>query len=91
MESSSSTPTHEQIAQRAREIYEQSGKVPGHDVENWLAAETQLAAAQKSAEEPRPAARVAIRANGPHESNPSPKPYDRQEVPRTRSSSQTPK
>jgi len=36
-------PTHEEIAQRAYEIFEKSGRAPGHDLENWLAAETQLA------------------------------------------------
>ena len=40
-------PSHEEIAARAYEIFEQSGKVAGHDTENWLAAEAQLVAAQK--------------------------------------------
>ena len=31
------------ISQRAREIYERSGKVAGHDVENWAQAEAEIA------------------------------------------------
>jgi hypothetical protein len=31
------------ISRRAREIYERSGKVAGHDVENWTQAEAELA------------------------------------------------
>jgi hypothetical protein len=36
-------PTHQQIAERARQIYEESGRIPGRDLENWYAAEAQLA------------------------------------------------
>jgi hypothetical protein len=35
-------PTHEAIAQRAHEIYEQSGRIPGRDIENWLRAKAEL-------------------------------------------------
>jgi hypothetical protein len=49
-----SRPTHEEIAQRARAIYEQSGRVPGHDMENWLQAESQLMAGRKSVPETKP-------------------------------------
>ena len=35
-------PTHKELALRARAIYEQKGKVPGHNLENWLEAEAQL-------------------------------------------------
>jgi hypothetical protein len=35
-------PTHEQIAARAHALYEASGCLPGHDLENWLQAETEL-------------------------------------------------
>jgi len=35
-------PTDEQIAARARAIYEARGSLPGHDLENWLQAETEL-------------------------------------------------
>ena len=55
-------PTHEQIAQRARAIYEQSGRTPGRDLENWLQAESQLRAADKPATESRPEPRQELRA-----------------------------
>ena len=45
--------THEEIAQRARAIYEQKGRVPGHDLENWLEAEAQLLAGRKMSSNPR--------------------------------------
>jgi len=35
-------PTHEEIAKRAYELFEQSGRKPGRDMENWLTAEAQL-------------------------------------------------
>jgi hypothetical protein len=35
-------PSHEEIAKRATQIFEQSGRKPDRDMENWLAAETQL-------------------------------------------------
>ena len=35
-------PTHEEIAARAREIYVESGCLPGHDIDNWLQAEYEL-------------------------------------------------
>lgn len=38
----SESPTHDEIAARAKEIYIQSGGLPGRDVENWLAAEKEL-------------------------------------------------
>jgi hypothetical protein len=44
---SRSKPSHEEIAKRACEIFEQSGCKPGRDVENWLAAEAELSRAQK--------------------------------------------
>jgi hypothetical protein len=40
-------PSHEEIAKRAYEIFEQSGREPGRDMENWLAAETELSRGQK--------------------------------------------
>lgn len=36
------TPSHEEIAARAEEIYRQSGCVPGRDLENWTRAENEL-------------------------------------------------
>jgi len=38
------TPTYEQIAQRAREIWTKKGCLPGQDEQNWLEAERQLKA-----------------------------------------------
>ena len=35
-------PTKEQISQRAKEIYEKSGFMPGRDRDNWLKAEKEL-------------------------------------------------
>jgi hypothetical protein len=35
-------PTTEQIAQRSYEIYLSRGAQPGHEVEDWLAAEAEL-------------------------------------------------
>ena len=35
-------PTHEAIAHRAYEMYEESGRPPGKDVEFWLKAEHEL-------------------------------------------------
>jgi hypothetical protein len=36
------TPTHEQIAQRAYQLYLARGQAEGHDREDWLKAEKQL-------------------------------------------------
>jgi Protein of unknown function (DUF2934) len=47
-------PTHEEIAKRAREIYERSGRVPGRDLENWLEAESQLVASSRTDREQKP-------------------------------------
>jgi hypothetical protein len=35
-------PTPEQIRQRAREIFEARGQVPGHELNDWLQAEIEL-------------------------------------------------
>jgi len=35
-------PSYEEISQRARQIWESSGCQPGHDLENWLRAESEL-------------------------------------------------
>jgi hypothetical protein len=43
-----SKPTHDEIARRAYTLFEQSGCIPGHDLENWLAAEAQLNNGHKS-------------------------------------------
>lgn len=71
-------PTHEQITQRAYEIYLKRGCPEGCDLEHWLEAERQLSAeAEPAAKEtasasadsarsrsPRPAATVSTRKNG---------------------------
>src|SRR5438874_1171633 len=45
-------PTHEQIAKRASEIFEESGRKPGQDMENWLAAEAELMKTHKAQTQP---------------------------------------
>ena len=45
MSDSNSTPTQEQIAQRAYEIFIDRGQPEGRDLEHWLEAEKQLRAA----------------------------------------------
>jgi hypothetical protein len=57
----SDKPTHEEIAQRAYALYEKSGRVPGRDMENWLAAESQLIAARKRETESTSTAKPAAR------------------------------
>ena len=42
-------PTHQEIAERARAIYEKSGRLPGRDEQNWLQAEAELMRPRKSA------------------------------------------
>jgi hypothetical protein len=44
--------THEAIAIRAHQLFEQQGRVHGHDIEHWLTAERELS------ESPRPAPAV---------------------------------
>ncbi len=43
-----SAPTFEQIAARSYEIYLARGAQPGHEVEDWLAAEAELSGKQLS-------------------------------------------
>ncbi len=38
------SPTYDQIAQRARELWTKKGCLPGQDEQNWLEAERQLKA-----------------------------------------------
>ena len=35
-------PTHEAIANRAYELYEDSGRLSGNDLEHWFSAKAQL-------------------------------------------------
>lgn len=55
-------PTHEEIAERARAIYEQSGRAPGRDVQNWLEAEAQLTAAHNNQTQSVPPMRALAKA-----------------------------
>lgn len=55
-------PAHDEIARRAYAIFEQEGRPEGRDMEHWLRAEAQLAAASQT---PTPrdtsAARISAR------------------------------
>jgi Protein of unknown function (DUF2934) len=57
-------PSHDEIAQRAYELFEKSGRAPGHDMDHWLEAERQLVAASKSQNaqptQPAPTQRPAV-------------------------------
>jgi len=57
--SSNHKPTQEQIAQRAYAIFEQSGRLPGRDLQNWLQAEHELSAASRNDIQPKNNARIA--------------------------------
>jgi hypothetical protein len=39
---STTTPSHDDVARRAYELFEARGGEPGHDLEHWLDAERQL-------------------------------------------------
>jgi hypothetical protein len=51
-------PDEDEIARRAYEIYLQRGSVPGHETDDWLQAEAELAAEhareEDGAREPKP-------------------------------------
>jgi hypothetical protein len=38
-------PSHDEIAERAFNLFSASGYIPGHDMEHWLQAEAQITAA----------------------------------------------
>ena len=44
------SPTHEQIAVRAYEIFEERGSIAGDDVSHWLEAEQELSQVSETAE-----------------------------------------
>jgi len=46
----SNAPSNEQIETRAYEIYLERGREDGHDVEDWIAAETELQQRQNKAQ-----------------------------------------
>src|ERR1700746_1710718 len=56
-----SAELHEMIGRRAREIYEKSGRIAGHDLENWTQAEAEILSERKNAG--RKSA-VVVRVNG---------------------------
>lgn len=45
-------PTYEMIAARAYQRYLERGRQDGHDMEDWIAAETELRAATRGSTEP---------------------------------------
>jgi hypothetical protein len=48
-----STPDlQEQIRRRAHELYEQRGRDPGHELDDWLQAESEVSARSKREAEP---------------------------------------
>jgi len=47
MKAAPTSPTHEEIASRAKQLFVESGHVPGRDEQNWLEAERQLHAERK--------------------------------------------
>jgi hypothetical protein len=53
---------HEAIRRRAEEIYIRSGKIPGHDLDNWAQAETEVL--RESAHAPAGRTAVVVTVNG---------------------------
>jgi len=53
---------HEAIRRRAEEIYIRSGKIPGHDVENWKQAEEEIL--REAGERSRRRTAVVVKVNG---------------------------
>jgi hypothetical protein len=47
-----SVPSHDAIARRAYELCEQRGGAPGHELDDWLAAERELFATDTAVETP---------------------------------------
>lgn len=52
---------HEAIRRRAEEIYVQSGRIPGRDVENWTQAEREI---REQADKLNRRAAIIVRVNG---------------------------
>ena len=52
----------EAIRQRAEEIYIRSGKIPGHDTENWMQAEAEIRREAAQGRSRRPA--IVVTVNG---------------------------
>lgn len=78
MSDSNYTPTHEQIARRAYEIFIERGQPAGQDLAHWLEAERQLQAAGQQPSHPTAQAAQVKTTTGfqttstpsrPHQSN----------------------
>lgn len=67
MSDSNYTPTHEQIARRAYEIFVERGQPAGQDLAHWLEAERQLRAAGQ--QQSRPTAQAAQTAQAKSSAN----------------------
>lgn len=57
-------PDHQDIARRAREIYEQNGRVSGRDLQNWLQAEAELTTSAAQAAPKESAKTATPKTNG---------------------------
>jgi hypothetical protein len=67
-------PTQNEIERRAYELYEQRGRGDGHDLDDWLLAETQLRRAEAKAKLPavaEMAGAVAPRRSGERAQRPA--------------------
>lgn len=53
-------PTAEQIEKRAYELYLQRGSEDGHDLEDWLAAQSELTELSPRSTPPKPKSRAAV-------------------------------
>jgi len=69
-------PTDEEIAARAHQIYEQRGRADGSALDDWLAAEAELGAAEAPAQPDDPRS-SDWDADGPAKRTPSAKPKRR--------------
>ena len=64
-----SAPHHEQIKQRAQELWEQRGRPEGHDAEFWTQAERELTLGENTSGETAnaQAGRSGGGSDGPHQ------------------------
>jgi hypothetical protein len=72
MTDSNSTPTQEQIARRAYEIFTERGQPEGQDLEHWLEAEKQLHATGQSKGAPQTNAPQTVTAAPARATQPAP-------------------
>ncbi len=59
----SSEQTVQAIRRRAQELYERRGRVPGHEVEDWLQAEAEIKG-ETALSSDRKTAQVVVKVNG---------------------------